>query len=183
MEALEAIMTRRSIRKFTDEPVTEEILQQLLDAIRWAPSWANTQAVEVVVIRDKAAKEKIVEILSPNNPSTKGVMQAPVVLVMCARVGKAGYKDGAAVTDKGDWYMFDTGIACQNLALAAHALGLGTVHVGYIDHQALDKYLGLPEDVKSIEVLPIGYPAKVGNAPPRRELSEFVFNEKYGEKL
>lgn len=182
MDTLECIKTRRSIRRFTDEPISDEILLQLLEAVKWAPSWANTQTSEIIVIKDNKAKEKIVEILAPNNPATKGVLQAPVVVIICAKTGMAGYKNDEEVTNKGDWYMFDAGIASQNLCLAAHALGLGTVHVGYVDHQALDEYLELPPHVKSIEVIPIGYPAKVGNAPPRREISEFVHSEKYGVK-
>lgn len=78
--------------------------------------------------------------------------------------------------------MFDVGIAAQNLCLAAHDLGLGTVHVGLINHQAVDELLGLPSDVESLEIIPVGYPEKVGNAPPRKELSEFVHWDKYGNK-
>lgn len=180
MDTLECIMTRRSIRRFTEESIPEEVLEKLLEAVRWAPSWANTQAVEIIILKDKNAREKIVEFLSPNNPSAKGVVNAPIVAIICAKIGLAGYKDNKAVTNKGDWYMFDAGIASQNLCLAAHALGLGSVHVGYIDHQELDEYLDLPSGVKSVEVIPIGYPAKIGNAPPRRQINEFVHREKYG---
>ncbi len=182
MDTLECIKTRRSMRKFTEEPVSDEILQELLEAVRWAPSWANTQTSEVIVVREQATKEKIAGILADKNPATKGVLQAPVILVMCAKTGIAGYYNESAVTDKGDWYMFDAGIASQNLCLAAHALGLGTVHVAHLDHQALDELLGLPAEVKSIEIIPLGYPGKEGKAPPRREIGEFVHSEKYGNK-
>lgn len=183
METLECILTRRSIRRFTDKPVSDEVLYKVLEAVRWAPSWANTQCWEVVVVRDDETKEKIASLLSPNNPATNGVKEAPVVLVVCGRTGLAGFKDGVARTDKGDWYMFDLGIACQNLCLAAHDLGLGTVHVGSLDHKALDELLGLPPDVKSVEVIPLGYPAKEGKAPPRKELREFVHLNRYGNKI
>ncbi len=183
MDVLECIKTRRSIRRFTDRPISEETLSQVLEAVKWAPSWANTQTCEIVLIKDAKAKEKIAGLLAPNNPATKGVLQAPVLVVICAKMGSAGFKNNEEVTNKGDWSMFDAGIASQNLCLAAHSLGLGTVHVAYLDHQALDEYLALPDDVQSIEVIPVGYPARVGNAPPRRDLSEFVHKEKYGEKF
>ncbi|MBO8158229.1 nitroreductase family protein [Thermosyntropha sp.] len=183
METRECIKTRRSIRRFTDEPVSDDLLYEVLEAVRWAPSWANTQCWEIIVVKDSSTKDKIASILSPNNPAAKGVKEAPVVLIVCGRTGLAGFKDGVAKTDKGDWYMFDVGIACQNLCLAAHDLGLGTVHVGSLDHKALDELLGLPEDVKSVEVIPLGYPAKEGKAPPRKAIEDFVYFEKYGNKI
>lgn len=184
MDTLECIKTRRSIRRFTDQPIPDDILNQVLEAVRWAPSWANTQSWEIIVVKDKDNIKKIAEQVPDSNPAYKGLFQAPVIIVICAKLGLAGYKKSEQVTEIGDWYMFDAGIASQNLCLAAHALGLGTVHVGtIISHQALDELLGLPENIKSIEIIPMGYPAKVGNAPPRREISEFVHSERYGEKI
>ena len=78
--------------------------------------------------------------------------------------------------------MFDVGIAMQNLALAACALGLGTVHVGYIpDSKKVDTVLELPTGVVSVEMTPLGYPSGESKGPPRREMSEIVFYEKYGK--
>lgn len=182
METRECIKTRRSIRRFTDQSVSDEILNELLEAVRWAPSWANTQCWEIVVVKDSETKQKLSQLLAPNNPSTKGVAEAPINLVLCARRGAAGYKKGELTTNKGDWGMFDAGIASQNLCLAAHDMGLGTVHIGNIQHQAVDELLGLPADVESLEIIPVGYPAKEGSAPPRKQLSEFVHWEKYGNK-
>ncbi|MGI6412841.1 MAG: nitroreductase family protein [Syntrophomonadaceae bacterium] len=183
MQVLECIKTRRSIRRFTDQAVPDAVLKELMEAIQWAPSWANTQCREVVVVKDAAMKQQLSELLAPNNPATKGVIEAPVVLVFCARKGVAGFKKGLQTTNKGDWYMFDLGIAAQNLCLAAHEKGLGTVHIGNIDHEAVDKLLGLPEGVESVEIIPVGYPAAAGNAPPRKPLEEFVFAERYGQKM
>jgi len=79
--------------------------------------------------------------------------------------------------------MFDVGIAMQNLALAAQALGLGTVHVGYIpDSKKVDEILDLPGGVVSVEMTPLGYPAAEAKAPPRKELADIVFYEKYGKR-
>lgn len=182
MEAFECIVTRRSIRKFTEQPVSEETIKKLFEAVRWAPSWANTQCWEIVVLKEKGSKEKLAGMVSKNNPAVKGIMQAPVVFVVCCKKGVSGCKNGTTVTARGDWYMFDAGIACQNLCLAAHALGLGTVHVGYFAHDAVDELLGLPGDVKSVEIIPVGYPAQEGKAPPRKEPGQFCHLEKFGQK-
>ncbi|NLV21221.1 MAG: nitroreductase, partial [Syntrophomonadaceae bacterium] len=85
METRTCIKERRSMRKFTEQEVSDEQLQELLEAVRWSPSWANTQCWEVVVIKDQARKEQLAAMLSEKNPATKGVVQAPLVLVICAR--------------------------------------------------------------------------------------------------
>jgi nitroreductase len=134
-----------------------------------------------VVVKDPATKAKLVDCLNRGNPSTEAIKSAPVVIVACAELKKSGYYKGEVSTDRGDWFMFDVGIAMENLALAAHALGLGTVHVGLIpDSKKLDALLGLPENVTAVEMTPLGYPAAEGKAPPRKELSELVSYEKYG---
>ena len=78
--------------------------------------------------------------------------------------------------------MFDTGLAMQNLCLAAHALGLGTVIIGMFDHKGVEKILGVPQDVEVVAMTPLGYPTTVGNIPKRKELSEFVFYDEYLKK-
>lgn len=161
MDALECIRNRRSIRRFTTDPVDEKDLQQILDAVRFAPSWANTQCVELIVVCEAAQKTALQEVLSPSNPARAGLVQAPAVVVLCARRGKAGFYRGRATTAHGDWYMFDAGIAAQNLCLAACALGYGTVHVGSIDHIAAGRLLSLPEELSVIELIPIGRPPKL----------------------
>ncbi|MEA1960086.1 MAG: nitroreductase family protein [Bacillota bacterium] len=183
METRECIKTRRSIRRFTDEPVSDEMLVELLEAFRWSPSWANTQVWEVVVVKDQALKEKLAGCVPEKNPGHKAVLQAPIVFAVCCKLGSSGYKGGELLTDKGDWYMFDAGIASQNLCLAAHDLGLGSVHVGTLNHKVIDELLGLPADIKSVEIIPVGHPAKEGAAPPRKELETFVYADRYGQKV
>lgn len=183
METLDCIKTRRSIRRFTDQPVPDDVLAKLLEAIRWAPSWRNTQCWQVIVVKDPAVKEKLGSLLSENNPATKGVLEAPVLMVLCARLGTSGYTEKGLAGNKGDWFMFDIALAAQNLCLAAHDLGLGTVHVGNIKHQEVDELLGLPEGIVSVEIIPLGYPAKIGNPPVRKEISDFAFQDRYGESI
>jgi len=88
-ELLQAIKERRSIRRFQDKAIEPEKLEQLFEAVRWAPSWGNSQCWEVVVIEAQADKEGLVELLSPKNPATRAMTQAPVVLGICGRKHKA----------------------------------------------------------------------------------------------
>lgn len=180
MDTMECIKTRRSIRRFTEQSVSDETIRELMEAVRFSPSWANTQSWEIIVVKDAAMKEKIADCVLPNNPATKGILEAPVVIAVCSKLGSAGYKKGEMLTDKGDWYMFDAGIAAQNLCLAAHNMGLGTVHVGSLKHEQLDAVLGLPAGYKSVEIIPVGYPAKEATAPPRKETEQFVHLNQFG---
>jgi nitroreductase len=182
MDLMDAIKGRRSIRKYKSDPVSEETLHTLMEAVRWAPSWANTQCWEVIVLKDPKVKSEIATVLTKTNPALSSMTDAPLVLVLCGKKGISGYYKGQSATVKGDWLMFDTGLAMQNLCLAAHALGLGTVVVGLFDHKKAEEILGLPQSVEVVAMTPLGYPTTVGNIPKRKELSEFVFYDKYLKK-
>lgn len=182
MELFQAIKARRSIRRYKPEAVPEEELNAVLEAARWAPSWANTQCRRFIVVKNSDTRAELADVLTPWNPSREAIKEAPVVIVACAERGKSGFYHGEAVTDKGDWYMFDSGLAMQNLTLAAHSLGLGTVHVGAFDAQRAAGILNVPEGVAVVEMTPLGYPAEGGREPSRKELSELVFYESYGGK-
>lgn len=184
MELFEAIQTRRSVRKFSDRPVEEEKLQQILEAIRIAPSWANMQCWKFVVVKDNAVKATISELsyvesfFAPKgykvNPAKKALAEAPVVIIACADPSKSG-----VLWDQ-TYYMTDLGIACQNLWLAAHGLGLGTVFVGVYDEAKLKELLHIPQEIRVVGLFPVGYPLeqKAGGTP-RKPLSETVFMEKW----
>ncbi len=75
--------------------------------------------------------------------------------------------------------MFDVGLAMQNLCLAAHSLGLGTVIIGSFDHKKVEEIIGVPQNVEVVAMTPLGYPATGGGSPKRKGISEFVFYEKY----
>ncbi|MDI6741314.1 MAG: nitroreductase family protein [Smithella sp.] len=176
MELQEAILKRRSVRKFTEDVVTDEELKQIFEAVRWSPSWANTQTWEFIVVRDKGLIEKVTGTYSEKNPAIKGSLAASALIVACAKTGISGCYDGKEVTAIKNWEMFDLGIAVQTLCLKAHELGLGTVVVGLMNHEACEKILGIPEGRKVIAVLPIGRPATEPKAgPARKSLSETVF--------
>ena len=189
-DVMQVIKGRRSVRKYRSEPVTDEALNIILEAVRWAPSWTNTQCWRLIVVRDKETKSKLAETLidvrpGKPNPATEAVRNAPIVIAACAERGLSGnYKneEGQRVpaTDKGEWwFMFDLGLAMQNAALAAHALGLGTVHAGLLDAGKAAKILSIPENITVVELLPLGWPDEEPSAPPRKETSEFTFSERY----
>jgi len=179
MDVFEAIKGRRSIRKYRPDPVPDAVVDEVLEAVRWAPSWANTQCWEVIAIREPEIKAKVAEALPPTNPSLSSLRDAPVLLVFCAIRNRSGYKKGEVTTDKGDWFMFDIGLAMENLCLAAHSLGLGTVIIGLFDAKKVEILLGVPENVSVVAMTPLGYPQGEVSAPKRKELTDFVHFERY----
>jgi nitroreductase len=190
MEVMEAIKGRRSIRKYRDEPVPEEALQTVLGAARMAPSWSNTQCWRLIIVRDNETKSKLADTLKGikagrTNTADGAVRTAPIVIAACAELGLTGYYwdengEKKLATDKDEaWYMFDVALAMQNMSLAAHALGLGTVNAGLLDAVAAAKILGLPENVVLVELLPLGWPDEAPAAPTRKEINKFVFSENY----
>lgn len=178
-ELAEAIVERRSVRKYEEKDISEETLKKVLEAVKWAPSWANTQVWEVVVVRDQAVKERLQETIAPKNPATKAIVNAPVVLAMCAKLKSSGYYNGQVTTKFGDWFMFDLGLATQNLCLTAHDLGLGTVIVGLFDQDKAAGVLGVPDGYELAALIPMGYPAKSSSPPKRREVEEFTHYDKF----
>jgi len=188
MEVLEAIKTRRSVRRYKPDPIDDQTMDTILEAARWAPSWSNTQCWRFIVVRDDNIKADLAKTLLKlerddtlvDNPSTQAILNAPVVIVACAELGKSGCYRGKPRTDKGDWFMFDVALAMQNLALAAHSLGLGTVHVGLFDGAKAAQILEVPPGFSVVEMTPLGYPEAEPKTTPRKELAEIVFRDKYG---
>ncbi len=184
METLEAIRTRRSVRKFSDRPVEPEKLQAVLEAVQQAPSWANMQCWRFVVVEDRKVRERISELSYveaffatrgyKSNPAQKALAQAPVVVVACAEPTQSGDLGGQ------QYYMTDMGIAAENLMLAAHSLGLGSVFVGVFDEEKLGDLLDIPPGVRIVGLFPIGYPLEEAKgAVPRKPLDEIVFYGKW----
>lgn len=180
MDLLTLLKERRSIRKYLQQPVSDQDLQLVLEAVRWAPSWANTQCWEVVVVKSPEVRSRLQATVSARgNPAFKALGQAPVVLVMCARTHVSGYYKGSESTRFGDWMLYDLGLATQNLCLMAHSLGLGTVIVGLFDHAAAARLLGVPPGFEPVTLIPLGHPAKIGGAPVRKEMSQFIHPDKW----
>ena len=179
MDTLEAIKTRKSVRKFSDRPVEPEKLREVLEAVRLSPSWANMQCWRFVVVEDPAVRERISDLSYVEsffatrgykfNPAQKAIAQAPVVIIACADPGQSGDLGGQ------QYYMTDMGIAAENLMLAAHALGLGTVFVGVFDEEALGELLNIPPGLRIVGIFPLGYPLEEGKPGPwKKSLDEIV---------
>jgi len=175
----EVLQKRRSVRSYEEREVPEESLNEVLEAVQWSPSWANTQCWEVIVVRNPKIKTKLQETLSKGNPATKAVANAPIVLALCGKLQSSGYYKGEVTTKFGDWFMYDLGIATQSLCLAARNLGLGTVVVGLFDHDRARTILGVPEGYELVSLIPLGFPAKESAAPKRRDITEFTHHERF----
>jgi len=180
MEVFEAIKTRRSIRKYLPAPVDDKTLEQVLEAGRWAPSWKNSQCWYFIIVRDAVLKAALPDTLSPNNGGRSAITSAPILIVACAELKKSGYKNGEPSTIRGDWVMFDVALAMENIALAACGFGLGTVHIGLFDHKKVETMLDVPDGFCVIEMMTLGHPDGDVKTPPRKELNEIVFKEKFG---
>ncbi len=182
MQVNDAILTRRSVRKFTDYHVTDEEVMELMRAAQWAPSWSNTQCWEFIIVRDREAIHKIVETYSETNPACKVSESASVLIACCAKSDLPGFRDGVARTKFDSWFMFDLGIALQNIMLRAHDLGLGTVVVGSIDHARCAALLNVKSPYELVCILPVGKPVELKKeGPARREIGDFMHRERFGE--
>ncbi len=190
MDVLEAIKNRRSIRRYKADPVDDKVVNSVIEAAHWAPSWGNMQCWRFIVVRDPKVKDELAGTLLKvkvdnewvENAAASSVKQAPVLIVLCAEKGKVGFRsDGTPATDKGDcWLMFDIALAMENLALAAHALGLGTVIIGNFDAEKVAKILEVPAGLTVVTMTPLGFPDHKGQVSPRKDLSEVIYREKYG---
>jgi nitroreductase len=151
MDTLEAIQTRRSIRKYQDREVPEELIQRVLAAAMMAPSAQNAQPWQFVVITDRKLLAEIPKI----NAHAWMAEHAPVSILLCA--------DLSLELSPGFWPV-DCAAAVQNLLLAAHALGLGAVWTGVYPRKermaGFRRLLDLPEHVIAHTLIPLGYPAE-----------------------
>ncbi len=175
MTANECIKGRRSIRKFTDQPVSHELLSQIIETASFAPSWKNTQITRYIAVEGekKAALAKCTNLYPGNGVIMEN---APMVIAVTVITGRSGYeRDGSFSTPKGTgWQMFDAGVASEAFCLAAHEQGLGTVIMGLFDEEEASRLLELPEDRELVALIPIGYPAEAPTAPRRKTVDDLL---------
>lgn len=148
MDVFNAIRTRKSVRLFLEKPIEEEKLSAVLEAGRLAPSASNRQEWRFIVVRDLSTRKKIAE--AANNQSFVG--EAPVILVACAETDNHIMSCGQLC------YPIDVAIALDHITLAAVELGLGTCWIGAFDEQRVKKILRIPEEIRVVELMPMGYP-------------------------
>lgn len=176
MEAIECIKGRRSVREFTDAPVSKEVLEEIIEAARFAPSWKNTQIARYVALTGES-KKKLADVSFDAWAGNAAIVNgAPMTIVLTYIKNRSGYeRDGSFTTSKGDrWQNFDCGIAAEAFCLAAYEKGLGTVILGIFDEDKVAKAIDLPEDRGVAAIIPIGYPVSEAVAPKRKEVSDLV---------
>jgi len=166
MDVFEAIRTRRSIRKFRPKPIPDEKLEMILEAGRLAPSAGNRQPWRFVVVKDTERKRAVAEAAGYQ------------MFIADASVIIAALGDPEASSR---WFRQDPMIAVEHMVLAATALGYGTCWIGAFGEEEVKRILRIPEGLKVIALLPIGFPDEAPAPRARKPLKEIVFLEKYGE--
>ena len=172
MELQDAIKARRSIRRFEDKPVDDDIINKILELGQLAPSAGNLQPRDFVVIKNHETKEK----LAAAALNQRFVSEAPVVIAVCANLQRTAHY-GSRGRDL--YCIQDSAAAIENMLLAMVDLGLSCCWVGAFDEHAVSKILNLPSHARPVALLPIGY-SEVKKGPAKRmPLDELVHNEKW----
>jgi nitroreductase len=177
-EVLDAIMQRRSIYQFKPEAVSSEKITSILEAGRWAPSYANTQPWEFITVTDSKLKQELVEITRQTMVAHAGIEGAHVIIATCVDPEKDRYH-----------FIEDGAVATQNMALAAHSLGLATYWVGVLsptnDRKSVEcrikETLSIPERIRVISLLPIGVPA-YSTEKQRKRLQDICHVDRYSSR-
>jgi nitroreductase len=158
---MDAILKRRSIRKYTGEPVPENALKDLLEAAMAAPSAGNEQPWHFIIIKDRAILDQIPRV----HPYSRMIKQTPVAILVCGDLNLAAH---------GEMWVQDCAAATENLLIAVQARGLGAVWLGVYPREermdGLRKLLGIPENVVPFSLIPVGYPAE--RKPPASRYKE-----------
>lgn len=150
MDVCDAIATRKSVRAYLDKPVEGEKLNAVLEAARLAPSASNRQEWRFVIVREKEVRSQIAMAAGQQ----MFIAQAPVIIVACAET------DGHLMTCGEPCYPIDVAIALDHLTLRAVELGLGTCWIGKFNADEVKKILGIPDEIKVVQLMPLGYPVE-----------------------
>ena len=158
----ELLLTRRSVRKFTEQPVPQEMLDKIFDICRYAPTSRNTQGYYYRIVRDR---ETLAWLSRTRGSSTAPIAQAPIAVAICA---------DRTITGRAD---HDACIATYHLILTAWFFGLGTCWMGGMDREDVKDRLGIPQTHYLATVTPLGYPAERNTQPPERNPAEHFLKE------
>ncbi len=171
MDVLKAIKSRRSIRAYDSREVEEDKLVRILESGRLSPSASNRQERRFVVIRDAKTRK----LLSEAARNQGFVAEAPVVIAACSVESEYVMSCGQPA------YPIDTAIAVDHMTLAAVEDGLGTCWIGAFDEKKVKKILNIPDHVRVVALLPLGYPSTTPRPTPRKSLDEIVKWEKWSD--
>jgi len=166
MDVLEAIRSRRSIRKFRPELIPDEKLKMILEAGRLAPSAGNRQPWLFVVVKDPERKKAL----------AKAADNQTFIADAGAIIAALGDPEASP-----RWFGRDPMIAIEHMVLAATGLGYGTCWIGAFNEEKVKSLLRIPEELKVIALLPIGFPDESPLAKPRKPLKEIVFLNEFGK--
>jgi len=175
MDTIEAIHTRRSVRKFKDAPVEWYLIGKCLWAGHQAPTAGNLQDFRFMVVTDPAKKKGIAEAALEQ----LWIAQAPVIIVVYSEYIKS--KRFYGIRGERLYTIQDCAAATQNILLAAHDLGLGTCWVGAFDEEKVCQVLGTPDYARPQAIIPIGWPDEEPPAPPKYKLENVVFLNRWAD--
>lgn len=164
---------RRSIRRYRPDPVPDEMVAQLLEAGRWAPSASNRQPWAFVVVRDEEIRRRVAEQCAYAFVRWAHAGEAPLLIVLCGHARNPVYRQ---------FLHEDVGLAGGQIMLQAAALGLGTCWIGGLDRKSIAAILGLPSHMEIVGLLTVGFPAEEPEPRPRKPLSEIVHYDVYGNR-
>jgi nitroreductase len=170
---LSLLRSRRSIRRYLPDPVPPDLLDQVLEAGRWAASASNRQPWAFVVVQDAEIRAALAQHAAFYFIRWAQVSEAPTLIVLCGDRGNPAYQR---------FLHEDLGLAGGQMMLQAHALGLATCWVGGVDRKAMATILKLPPEVELVALLTLGYPAEDPPPPARKPLAEFVHHDVYGNR-
>lgn len=165
---LDIIKKRRSIREFQDKKISEKMIDDLIEALIWAPSAGNLQARKFYFVFNDKVKEKLAKAA----PGQDFIAEAPLVIVACVDFKRIEWRYGTRGREV--YSIVDTALSVENLFLTAWELGLGGVLVGALDERAVVKILNLPESQRPIGIIPLGYPDESPEPPERVSKEEAV---------
>ncbi len=160
MDILKAVRERRSIRNFQNKDIPEEIIDKLVEALIWAPSAGNLQARKFFFIKESKLKEGIAFAALNQN----FIMDAPLVIIGCtdSRISKKYGDRGVHL-----YSIQDVAASIMGMMLVAHENGIGTVWVGAFREEGLCGLLKLPQNLRPVAIVPVGYPSNIPLPPPR----------------
>jgi nitroreductase len=173
VDVFEAVKGRRSVRSFRRDDVSFEDVAKLLEAARWAPSAGNIQPWEFLIVKKPDTKKRLAAAAWEQS----FIEEAPVVIVVCANENRSSQRYGER--GKTLYCIQDTAAAIQNIHLAAYSLGLGTCWVGAFKEEEVRQVLNVPQGVRPVSIIPVGYPARSASARSRRPMNEVVHEETY----